>query len=61
MARESAAPGETARLRHIDARSCSYGGRVYPADRSGAVTVPVEAVAELASHGFGPADGKKAE
>src|SRR6185312_1909833 len=54
MAKGNAAPEGAVRLRHPEARSCSYGGRVYTADKSGVLTLPAAAVAELAPHGFVP-------
>jgi hypothetical protein len=54
MAKGSAVPEGTVRLRHPDARSCFFAGRVFEADRAGVVTVPAEAAAELAAHGFVP-------
>lgn len=54
MAKGNAAPEGAVKLRHPEGRSCSYGGRVYMADRNGVVTVPAPAAAELAAHGFVP-------
>ena len=54
MAKGNAAPEGAVKLRHPEGRSCSYGGRVYTADRNGVVTVPAPAAAELAAHGFVP-------
>jgi hypothetical protein len=54
MAKSGGGPDQTVRLRHRSARSCSFAGRVFEADRNGVITVPVEAAAELTAHGFEP-------
>jgi hypothetical protein len=52
MAKGNTVPEGMIRLRHPSARSCSFAGRVFEADRNGVVTVPAEAASELVAHGF---------
>jgi len=40
------------RMRKSDGGGASFGGKEYPADAKGIVTVPGEAVAALEDHGF---------
>jgi len=47
------------RLRHPDARACSWNGDIYNADAEGVVTVPAAAAEPLAAHGFTAADAAK--
>ena len=56
MAKRGSKDEAAMRLRHPEARSCSYDGRVFTADEDGVVTVPIEAVAALKDHGFVPVD-----
>ena len=55
--RSKPADGHVA-LRHIEARACSFGGRVFMADEDGVFRVPPEAVEALRDHGFAPVDEK---
>lgn len=43
-------------LRHGDAQTCSFEGRVFVCDETGVFWVPPEAVRALRDHGFVPAD-----
>jgi len=43
-------------LRHVEARACSFDGRVFVCDERGVFRVPREAVAALGDHGFVPVD-----
>jgi hypothetical protein len=40
------------KLYHKDGGGCSWGGETFTPDADGAVDVPNEAIADLASHGF---------
>lgn len=49
-----AAPKGWATLTHPTSTGCSWGGLGYEPDKNGVFTVPLGAVADLASHGFVP-------
>jgi hypothetical protein len=49
------------RMRHPNGpRSCGWGGIAFEPDEDGVIEVPVEAIADLQSHGFEPAPPKEA-
>lgn len=43
-------------MRHLDARTCSVGGKLFVADKDGVFWVPREAVESLRGHGFVPVE-----
>jgi hypothetical protein len=49
------------KLYHKDGAGCSWGGETFVPDADGAIDVPVEAVADLASHGFSGVAPEKPE
>jgi hypothetical protein len=46
--------GSVRMIARSGASSCSWGGQTFEPDEDGAVTVPVEAMADLGHHGFVP-------
>jgi hypothetical protein len=46
--------GSVRMIARSGASSCSWGGQTFDPDEDGAVTVPVEAMADLGHHGFVP-------
>ena len=55
MAKKGAAPSPLVAVRHRDGVGCAWRGRAFSAGADGTVLVPLEAVPELAAHGFTPA------
>jgi hypothetical protein len=51
-AKRSRPSHEAVAMRHLDARTCSVGGKVFVADEGGVFWVPCEAVEVLRGHGF---------
>ena len=48
----SDAPPEMVKLRHRNAASCFYAGRIYEPDENGEFVVPADADEALQPHGF---------
>ena len=51
-AKPASAPDGCAFVRHADGVGCSYRGFALDPDADGRVLIPLEAVDELAAHGF---------